>query len=574
MLTKLHIENIALIDSLDLCFQDGFTILTGETGAGKSLLIDSLHLILGERADRTLIKSGAEKAYVEAVFVCPPEMNREALPEEERQDDEIILSRELTQAGRNVCRINGRLSSLAFLKEMAASLVDIYGQHEHQQLFDAERHVDFLDRYDTEQIPWLKKEVKETYEAWYKINHQLTTEIGTEAERLQKIDLLTAQINEMEEANLQTEEEQELNEERNVLANAENIQAVLQQSLLLLNGDDENDAILQNLRSAEKQMDTIATMGASFETLRDRLNEQFYQLEDLFFEIRAVSEDIEFDPYRYDEIEQRLELISKLKRKYGADISEIRLFQERAQKELERIESLQSLAEQGEEELKKRAQSAYESAKKLHEVRQKVAKKLEKDLLEQLHDLGMEKARFEIEFAAFPKYKEKMKFLENGLDHVEMMLSTNPGEVLKPLQKVASGGELSRIMLAFKSLMVNDQSMITMVFDEIDTGISGRISSVVGEKMESIARNNQVICVTHSPQIAAMADTHYLIEKTQEKNRTFTTVRRLHEEEHILEIARIAGGKNLSEQTVAYAHDLIQTAQSRKERENENINHE
>ena len=564
MLSRLYIENIALIERLDLELRDGFTILTGETGAGKSIIIDSVNLILGGRADKSLIKAGESKALVEAVFDIPYDIIESQFARWgiDPADEQIILSRELTDSGRNVCRMNGKLGSLSSLKEIAGCLVDIYGQHEHQRLFDVQTHILFLDAYGADGMDTQKEQVKHTYQKWKKLQYQLKTEIGDEAQRLQRMDMLAAQVEEIEKAALQSGEEEILNEERAILADAERIQHTLHAAAAMLNGDDETDAALQNIRNAEKQMASISDIGVSFEAIRSRLNEFYYLLQEIYFETAALQNDAVFDPYRYDEVEQRLEVISKLKRKYGESVEAVIAYGESAQAELEHMADMKEIAEQGAQALLAISKELYDQSMKLHDSRVKTAHRLEKDLIDQLHDLGMDKARFAVHFNDFPAYSENMVFFENGLDSVEMMLSTNPGEPLKPLRKVASGGELSRITLAFKSLAANQDENITMIFDEIDTGISGRISSVVGEKMRSISKGHQVICVTHSPQIAAMADMHYLIEKEQSKHHTKTNVRLLNQEEHIREIARIAGGATITDQTLAYAKDLVEHAQN------------
>ena len=568
MLSRLYIENIALIERLDLELHDGFTILTGETGAGKSIIIDSVNLILGGRADKTLIKAGENKALVEAVFDIPAEMMEAQFAHWgiDSADGQIILSRELTDSGRNVCRINGKLGSLSTLKEMAVSLIDIYGQHEHQRLFDVQTHLLFLDAYGEEAIDVQKKQVAETYRKWKKLKYQLKNEIGNEAQRLQRVDMLRAQAEEIENAALQSGEEDVLNEERAILADAERIQKTLHEVSAWLNGDDETDAALQHIRNAEKQMASISDIGVSFEAIRARLNEFYYLLQEIYFETTTLQDDAVFDPYRYDEVEQRLEVISKLKRKYGENVEAVIAYAETARAELERMADLQDIAERGAEAMLALSKELYAQAMALHHIRIETAKKLKADLTKQLHDLGMEKAAFAIRFESIPDYTPDMDFFEHGLDAVEMMLSTNPGEPLKPLRKVASGGELSRITLAFKSLAADMDENIAMIFDEIDTGISGRISSVVGAKMRSISKGHQVICVTHSPQIAAMADIHYLIEKEQGLHHTRTNVRLLDKEEHIREIARIAGGATITDQTLAYARDLVEHAQSEEQK--------
>lgn len=566
MLARLHIENIALIDRLDLELLAGFNVLTGETGAGKSIIIDSVNLVLGERADRELIKSGQEKARVEALFELPKALLEARFSDFDidPEEEQLILSRELSINGKNVCRINGRLSSLAALKEIADSLVDIHGQHEHQQLFKASSHLLFLDAYGGRALLNQKEIVGKAYHNWRKLKKRLATEIGSEAERARKIDQLQFQIDEIEKAQLQEGEEEVLNEERALLADSERVQSVLTAAIQEINGDEEQDGAAQRIKSAAKGMENLVALSANFELIKTRLEECYYALEDVGFELSHLNDDAAYDPYRYEEVEQRLEVIENLKRKYGENIEEILAFAANAQNELDDILAMQELAEKGEEELESLSLIVYEESEKLHEIRIKTAKKLEKALLAELADLGMEKAKFSVRFESFPKYKKDMEYAASGLDSLEMLLTTNPGEPLKPLRKVASGGEMSRIMLAFKSIAANQDDNITMIFDEIDTGISGRVSVVVGEKMRAIAKDHQVICVTHSPQIAAMADAHFLIEKHEEKGKTKTSVRLLDDAGHVEEVARIAGTSEQSEHTLAYARELVENSR-RKE---------
>lgn len=562
MLSRLYIENIALIERLDLELQRGFNVLTGETGAGKSIIIDSVGLVLGGRADRELIKTGKEKAFVEAVFGIDSPVLLQKLREKglEAEDGQLILSRELSLSGRNVCRINGRLCSLSVLKECADLLVDLYGQHEHQALLDEDKHIDYLDSFAAPVLGNLLEKVRSGYEQWRELCARLKKGFGTEAERARQADYLQHQVEEIEAANLQIGEEESLTSERAILANAEKIIAALEQCTHCLSELEEAAPALSLLRQACSEMESIASYSSDYEGAKNRLNDAYYQLEDLDHDLRQMKSNVLFDPYRQEEIEARLDTIYKLKRKYGASIEEILAYRDTAEQELLQLEQAAALAKEGEEQKKKLEKELYALCGELSEKRKEQAEELRKAVVGQLADLGMEKARFGARFAPLPPLDEHTPFTAKGLDQIELLLSANPGEELKALHKVASGGEMSRIMLSFKSIEAERIERPVLIFDEIDTGISGRISSAVGEKMCQLARSHQVLCVTHSAQIAAMADAHYLIEKHQTGEKTATTVSLLGPQEHIAEVARIIGGSYATEEGMRHASALIKSA--------------
>ena len=562
MLSRLYIENIALIDRLDISLSAGFSVLTGETGAGKSIVIDAVNLVLGERADRELIKSGCEKALVEAVFVLEQEEMAQKLSalEIELEDGQLLLSRELSASGRNVCRVNGRLASLSLLKSASDLLVDIHGQHEHQSLLHSEHHIDFLDGYGKASLLEHKSAVADKYVQWKKLCASLREGFGTEQERERRVDALTYQYNEIEKAALKDGEEEELMEERAILANAERIQSALEESYACLYGS-ETASAMQLIKQAADRMEGISRFGERYAKMAERLSEAYYNAEDIGIELRNCKDELTFDPIRYQQIEERLDTIHRLKRKYGASIAQILSYAQEAQKELDEIERKRMLAERGEEEKNHLENELFDLSVQLSSKRRDVAVRLSEALLSQLADLGLGKSQFEVRFVT-PTAKEDVKYAENGIDTVEFLLSTNPGEPPKPLHKVASGGEMSRIMLALKSISAQADAVPTLIFDEIDTGISGRIATVVGEKMRSIAKERQVICVTHSPQIAAMAGTHFLVEKTEAEGRAKTSVSLLDKEAHILAVAQIVSGDAPTEQSIAHARDLVEKAQT------------
>lgn len=571
MLSRLHVENIALIDSLDLSLSDGFIVLTGETGAGKSIIIDAVNLVLGERADRELVKAGCEKALVEAIFEIDskffPEFQKKcAKIDVEIEDEQLVLSRELSISGRNVCRINGRLANLTMLKAVSEHLIDIHGQHEHQRLLNVETHIEFLDAFAKSAVRTTKDAILPLYSKWRKLIRLLQREIGSEEQRTKKMESLQHQINEIESAQLGHDEEEQLLQERKLLSEVEKIQSALSLALASLQNDDEQSDAVTLLRSASHEMTAIAKISPSFESIQTRLDEAYYSLADIVFELSHLRDEAVFDPFRHEWIEKRLDIIAVLKQKYGDSTEKILAFSAQAQKDLDEVHALHALATKGEEQKEALAKELYHLCMTLHKNRKIQAELLEERLHEILRELGMEKARIQIAFQPFPEFDVNMSFYENGLDKIEILISTNPGQPLKPLQKIASGGEMSRIMLALKSVVADaEENGITLIFDEIDTGISGRISAVVGEKMWRISRNHQVICVTHAAQIAALADTHYRITKNQLAEKTTTEVQMLNEKQHIEEIARIASGTQHNEQTIAYAQALVLHAHEYKE---------
>lgn len=558
MLSKLFIQNIALIDRLDMSVSAGFNVLTGETGAGKSIIIDSVNLLLGERADRELIQSGQERALAEGVFDIPegPLLSQLQDLGVEPEEGQIILSRELSSGGKNLCRINGRLASLSLLKSVSDLLVDIHGQHEHQTLLSPDRHLPYLDAFAAGKLQSLKAKVAQEYGEYRALCSQIKQGFGTAEERERRIDMLTYQIGEIEAAALVAGEEEALKAERSRMQNAEHIQTALSGAYTALQGEEESAGALSLLNSGALLLGEISSYDEQYAALSAKMKDIYYSLEDISFELRNLRESSAFDPFRQEQVEERLDLIHRLCKKYGSTTQDVLNYLQRAREELDGMEQSRILAQQSEQLKAAKRAGLYQLCIELSEARQEAAKELEERILEQLKQLGMDKARFSMQFSPLPRLEEA-QFTKNGLDHAQMLLTTNPGEPLKPLHKVASGGELSRIMLALKSIQANVDSKPCLIFDEIDTGISGRIADVVGEKMRALSRTHQVICVTHSPQIAAKADAHYLIKKSEKGGRAITSVSKLDEENHILEIARIASGARPSQAAIAHARELV-----------------
>ncbi len=558
MLLRLFIRDVAIIDELEIEFGDGFNVLTGETGAGKSIIIDAVNLILGERASKELIKHDADKAVVEAVFnvaACTT-VKRVLADMGMPEDDELILSRELYAAGKNICRVNGTLVTLTMLRQLTDTLVDVHGQHEHQSLITPNRHMAFLDAFAHDSIAGPKARVSQLYSEYRSIRSEQLSGFGSEEERAREMDILAFQINEIEAAKLDSGEEQRLLDERKLLTNAERIMLALENAYEALNG--ENGA-LTGLDAARQQLGGIASIGEEYDALHQRLGDAFYSLDDIAISLRDSKTGFEFDPDRLNAIEERLELISGLKRKYGSDIPAVLTFLVKAQ---ERLYSLQN-ADRREAELAARlgeCSARYAAAAaELTALRHSAAEALSKRLLAELSDLGLDKARFDVRFDDAPQ-----AYSVCGVDKLEFMLSTNPGEPLKPLSKVASGGELSRIMLAFKAIFAAQDEIGTLIFDEIDVGISGRVAGVVGEKMVRIADTHQVICITHLPQIAALADRHFIVEKQDDGVTTRTSAHMLDHEGRCRCIALMMDGNPESDTAYKHACELIGSSEAEK----------
>lgn len=564
MLQSLYLENIALIEKLGIELFPGFNVLTGETGAGKSIIIDAVNFVLGERTSRDLIRNGAARAKVEAVFSLNEGDAAFAALDAlgiECDGNELILSRELSAAGRNACRVNGTLVPVASLKSVSDTLVDIHGQHEHQALLDAENHISYLDAYcHAESLPIIEKIdaiVSRRSELMLKRN----SGFSSEREREREMDMLRYQIEEIASANLEVGEEERLNAEKTVLLNAERIRTALETAHMALSGAEEGSA-LSAIDTARRSMRDIAALNKDYEALSDKIEELYYAAEDISFVLRDTSENVESDMQRLEEIEQRLKLISDLKRKYGRTVEDVIDFGKDAGTKLNELENAEALAAELDAKLDKLKAEYNVAADELSKVRRAAGERLKRDVLNELKDLGMAKAMFDVALSDASGGEPR----KGGRETAEFMLSANPGEPLKPLEKVASGGELSRIMLCFKSIFADNDRVPTLIFDEIDTGISGRTAAVVGEKMLGIAKKHQVICVTHLAQIAALADAHLMVRKYDDGKNTFVETRQLNEEEKVQRIAQMMDGESDSPSALTHARELIARADKIKEK--------
>lgn len=542
MILSMRMQNIALIEQLTIDFSEGMHVLTGETGAGKSIVVDAVNLVLGGRADRDLIRTGTDKAFVEAVFdISDTPGAAEFLESQQIECDGLLtLYREITRSGRNLCRVCGMVMPLSVLREAADMLMDVHGQHEHQFLMDARHHLRFLDESGDEQHQQLLGQVTEAYRAFITKHRQYARLVKENERKQNRMQELERALEELEKARLTAGEEEKLLQEQAHFRHQEKIEDALRTCHDCLSAGDGESA-LTLLHRVKESLAGIADIDPAYASLSQRAESAYYEMEELSFEASSLLEKNEYSPQKRERVEDRLDLIRKLEKKYGETIPVVLAAQEQMREEYEAFQSLdETVAKTGAED-KKLLQSYRRLARELTESRYRIAEVFEEKMMEQLSDLGMEKTVLKVAFSERPEGKALMPQME-GDDSLQFMISPNPGEPLKPLSKIASGGELSRLMLAIKTLESERGGVGTMVFDEIDTGISGRMAQVVAEKMAAIAAKRQVICVTHLPQLAAMANHEMLVEKRVEDGRTRTHIRTLSREERISEIARMLGG--------------------------------
>ncbi len=557
MLSRLVIKNIALITELEAVFSGGMNVLSGETGAGKSIIVDSVNLVLGERADREMIRSGEEKAVVEAWFTgahCVDDLLEEQQIEPE---DELVLSRELSISGKNVCRINGALVTLATLKAVSDRLVDVHGQHEHQSLLSEKNHMTMLDGFDP-RIAQEAQQVAQSYGAYTALQARLKTLLAG-ADRERRIDILKYQIDELQKAGIREGEEEELLQQKKRMNAAERIAEALGRAYELLY-ESEAQSALGTLKDISGRLQSIGDVDEKFEAFSARADEAYYVLEELAENIRHEMDACSFDTDELEQTEERLALIHTLARKYG-DPLVTGTFLKKAEQELADLSGSEALAQQLAEKASLLRTGLYDQSVRLSALRRDAARVFEQRVTQQLADLGMASASFSVHFEEL-KSEEDCDFTRSGIDTVEFFISANLGEPQKPLRKVASGGEVSRIMLALKNIAADRGGIPTMIFDEIDTGISGRMAQVVAEKMFCISKGRQVICVTHLPQIASMADAHFLVTKESDETSTHTYLIPLNAAQRTGEIARLAGGE--SAVSHAHAEEMLERAQSFK----------
>lgn len=547
MLRLLHIENIAVIEQADILFEDGFNVMTGETGAGKSIVIDAISAILGERAYRDMIRTGMNKASVRAVFDRVPKLDwffENDIPYE----DEITVQREIFLDGKNLCKVNGLPVSVSVLKKLGLQLINIHGQHDSAALFDENYHLSFLDDYACNEQ--LLEEYGEKYRAMQSLKHEIEHLSMDEGEKLRRMETLKYQIDEISRAELTIGEDEALESKRKLAQNAEKLADGLQDAALGLDGDDDTEGAAAMLAQAERALSKIARFDESLSQIHDLVADLMYQAQDAAEQVKDKIYSLSYSADELERIEERLDTIHRLRRKYGATCEDILAYLERAKKELDEIEFADERMAQLQRKLQKAEQEACAMAQRLREARKQASVTLTERVLKELSDLDMKKVQFACQFT-------ETELSQNGADAVAFYMSANLGEALKPLNKVASGGELARIMLAMKNVLAERDHVPTLIFDEVDTGVSGRAAQHVAEKLRAVSKNKQVLCVTHLPQLAALADTHFLIEKSEHDGRTFTAVTPLDFEGRKRELARIIGGSSITETTLQSAAEML-----------------
>ena len=547
MLSLLHIENIAVIECADISFDPGFNILTGETGAGKSIVIDAISAILGERAYRDMIRTGSTKASVRAVFTDVPEFtwfSENDVP----YDSETIIQREVYHDGKNVCRVNGTLVTVSILRKLGVQLIDIHGQHDSASLFDENNHLSFLDAFAG------NYDLIQEYAAHYDLAVQLRDQIDSitmdESEKLRRMETLRYQIEEIEKANLHAGEDDALEERRKILQNAEKLSDGICTAVELLYGGEDTDGAAALLAEAERELSKLSRYTDAYSAICEKLADLMYQVQDVAEEVRYARDDLSYSSDELEKIESRLDVIHRLRRKYGATCEDILTYLEKAKQELDEIEFADDHIEKLKMKLEKAEKKAWDHALKLRQSRKTAAVQLSERILMELSQLDMPKVQFSCEFT-------ENDLMANGADAVAFYMSANVGEALKPMSKVASGGELARIMLAIKNVLAEQDVVSTLIFDEVDTGVSGRAAQKVAEKLKSVSTNKQVLCVTHLPQLAALASTHLLISKAVRDDRTYTSVEPLDFEGRKRELARMIGGTSITETTLKSAEEML-----------------
>lgn len=553
MLDLLHIENIAIIERADIAFQPGFNALTGETGAGKSIVIDAMSAVLGQRASRDLIRTGADKAFVSATFsgVEPTLFGEFGL----EPDEELLLQREIHADGKNTCRVNGRPFTVTQLRALGSRLLNIHGQHDGQQLLDEEQHQLYLDSFGKTEK--LLNTYTEKYQAFTEIHRQIRALQMDESEKARRVDTLRFQIEELQRAKLRPGEEEELSARRSFLRNGEKFISAVSEADYCLNGGDEGSGALGFLRQAQDAIGAVRHLDDGFAKIYERLEDIYSEVYDVAATVEDQRESFDFSPHELDDVESRLDRLYRLKKKYGPTVEDMLAYLEKCKSELEQIEYAGDALARLEKQEKKAGRAMLDAARALSARRHEAAQVLSAQILSELQQLDMGKIRFAVDFT------EKAPDA-TGTDHIRFLMSANVGEELRPINRIASGGELARIMLAMKNVLSEQDHVGTLVFDEVDTGVSGRAAQRVAEKMARISRKKQVLCVTHLPQLAAMADTQFSVEKGEEGGRTFTHVCLLDRAQRRQELARLTGGARLTEAMLSGAEELLAGAEEFK----------
>lgn len=559
MLRELSIRNFAIIDDLTVSFSGGLTVLTGETGAGKSIIIDAVNILAGGRGSTEFIRHGSKKAELGGLFQVPSNQHPIYAKLEEAgievEEGTIILRRDLNDNGKSVCRVNGKLVPLSVLREIGGSLIDIHGQHENQELMDEKQHINLLDHFAIDALKYVKEQYTEAFNAYKELKREVAALSIDEQLTAQRIDLYQFQINELEQANLQIAEEDALVDERRRLMNFHKIFERANLAYEAISGESHGLDFIGNAMNA---LDDIVTIDESFKEASETVNSSFYALQDAAYQIKNVLDELEFDPERLNEVEQRLAQYQTMKRKYGTTVEEILTYQAKIEEELMQLINRDETMQKNDELLAVMEANLEQLARQLTAIRKENAVLLSVSIMEQLRVLHMEKAKFIVNF------EPMQHFDANGKDYVAFYISTNVGEPPKSLPKIASGGELSRMMLALKTIFSSSNGITSIIFDEVDTGVSGRVAQAIAEKIAAISVNSQVLCISHLPQVAAMADHHYFIKKQVEHDRTFTTLSEIGKKERIEEISRMMSGTEITDLTLQHASELLNMANERK----------
>ncbi len=547
MLSLLHIENIAVIEQSDISFHPGFNVLTGETGAGKSIVIDAISAILGRRAYRDMIRTGASKAVVQAVFTQTPELpwfSENGIP----YDSETIIQREIFLDGKNICRVNGSLVTVGILNRLGLQLINIHGQHDSASLFDEANHLRFLDEFAGNQAQ--RQHYSQAYQAAEQLRQQIQRLTMDEGEKLRRMENLQYQIEEISKANLKPGEDTQLEARRKLLQNAEKLSNGMNDAVESLYGGDDTDGAASMLAAAERSLSRLARYDEAIAALHERVCDLMYQVQDVADEVRDARDQLSYSGEELEQIESRLDVIHRLRRKYGADCEEILAYLERSKQELDEIIFADDHLEQLRQKYQQAQALAWEQAELLRKSRKAAAQQLSQRILMELSQLDMPRVQFTCQFT-------ELDLTADGADAVAFYMTANAGEALKPMSKVASGGELARIMLAMKHVLAEQDHVATLIFDEVDTGVSGRAAQKVAEKLRAVAQSKQVLCVTHLPQIAALASTHLLISKEERQARTYTTVTPLDRPGRVRELARMLGGATITQTTLLSAQEML-----------------
>ncbi len=536
MINTLHIKNIGIIDDVTISLNEGFNVLTGETGAGKTLIIGSLQILSGGRFSKEMIRNGEKNSYVEACLY---------LPNSEFEDGMVVVSREININGKNICKINGRLVTVSELKTFMSQIIDIHGQNENQSILDISTHIDLIDGYASKEIKNYKEKYKKLYEEYQNIKTELAKNYGDDREKQRKLDLLEYQIKEIEEAKLKEDEEEELENKRKIMMASEKISTNLMEAENQINSN-----IIDSINSAIKSLAKIEQYNEEYSNLAKRLRDSYYEIQEVGRDLETFSEDTYYDEKEQSEVEVRLDLINSLKRKYGNNISEILRYKEEINKEIFEIKNLETYVISLKKQQTDIEKQMIEISEKMHKIREKYSEELSTKINKELKDLEMKNAKFSVNIEFLQE-----KFNINGLDKVEFMISTNVGDEAKSLIKIASGGEMSRIMLAIKNVLTDVDKIPVIIFDEIDTGISGIAANSTGEKMKQISKKHQVLCVTHLASIAAKGDYNYFVSKEVKDEKTKTKIKLLSEQEVLEEIARISSGA-ITDISINHAKEL------------------